>query len=392
VTSPKTHRLLVLSPFPPRLDATHGGAQAVARLVQMHAELRRVVLLTLRRPDEPGIDEAVASVCEAVYEVERAPIGRSPRLAWHERQRAAGLLRGWPLWATSVATRAFDERLAAICADWRPHIVQAEFGVMGPYLRRVPPSTPRVLVEHDPGMRRAGGPVARWSWRRFGPISSARADAIVVFTREDLAAVSAVAPPEAVVECIPLPWEIRQAAVVRPAEEAPPTVLFVGSFDHRPNVDAARRLLRLLPEVRRRNPATVLALVGAGAPPDFAGEGVLAPGRVADVDPWLARADVVAVPLDSGGGVRVKVIEALAAGRAVVGSPRAFEGLEVEDGRDAVVADTDEEFVDALVELLSDPGRRARFEASARAWAESLPTPQSVGERYDRLYKRLERR
>jgi hypothetical protein len=45
-----------------------------------------------------------------------------------------------------------------------------------------------------------------------------------------------------------------------------------------------------------------------------------------------------------------------------------------------------------LVELLSDPGQRARFEASARAWAESLPTPQSVGERYDRLYKRLERR
>ena len=270
--------------------------------------------------------------------------------------------------------------------------MQAEFGVTGPYLRRVKPPAVRVLVEHDPGARRAGGWIASWSWRRFARTAAAAADAIVVFTKEDLAAETPAAPPGAVVECIPLPWNIRPAALEPPAEPTTPTVLFVGSFDHRPNVDAARRLLRLLPELRRRNPATVLALVGGGAPADFARDGVLVPGRVEEVDPWLESAHVVAVPLESGGGVRVKVIEALAAGKAVVGTSRAFEGLNVEDGRDAVVADSDEALVTAINELLTDRPRRTSLEAAARAWADRLPTTASILDRYDRLYRRLEQR
>ena len=88
----------------------------------------------------------------------------------------------------------------------------------------------------------------------------------------------------------------------------------------------------------------------------------------------------------------MKVIEALAAGKAVVGTSRAFEGLNVEDGRDAVVADSDEALVTAINELLTDRPRRTSLEAAARAWADRLPTTASILDRYDRLYRRLEQR
>jgi len=81
-------RLLVLAPFPPRLDASHGGGRSVARLSQLHATRNDVALLVLRRPGELEVDGAVAAACEFVREVERIPVGRSVPVAWRERQRA----------------------------------------------------------------------------------------------------------------------------------------------------------------------------------------------------------------------------------------------------------------------------------------------------------------
>jgi glycosyltransferase involved in cell wall biosynthesis len=144
----------------------------------------------------------------------------------------------------------------------------------------------------------------------------------------------------------------------------------------------------MLPELRREVPETVLALVGEEPPPDLAAAGAVVPGRVDDVEPWLAAATVFAAPLADGGGTRVKIVEALSAGKAVVGSPRAFEGLDVQDGRDAVIAD-DASFGQTVVELLKDPERRRRLGAGARAWAEQMPSADDVEDAYQALYDSL---
>jgi polysaccharide biosynthesis protein PslH len=382
-------RLLVLAPFPPRLDASHGGGRSVARLIQLHATRNRVALLALRRPGELEVDGAVAAACELVHEVERVPVGRSVPVAWRERQRAVLLAQGRPLWAASILTHAYARSLAQLCAEWQPDIVQAELGVMGVYLPLVQRPAQRVLVEHDPGIRRGGGAVARWSRRRFVRDSAAAADAVVVFTEQDECALRSVAPPEVWIARIPLAWRVSRPALDAVGSE-PPTVLFVGSFRHPPNVDAARRLVSYLPELRRHRPDVVLALVGEEPPPDLAAGGALVPGRVADVEPWLESAAVVAAPISDGGGTRVKVVEALAAGKAVVGSSRAFEGLDVEDGRDAVIAGDGAAFAAAVAQLLADPERRRRLGAGARAWAERLPTADDVEDAYEALYRRLE--
>jgi len=383
-------RVLVLAPFPPRLDAPHGGGQAVARLVSALATRNTIALLALRGPGEEPVDATVSAACDLVREVERRPIGASLRTAWAERRRLQTLLRGRPLWVASTETREFRRRLGEVIADWRPDVVQVEIGVMGNYLGAVPPGLASVLVVHEPGVRHARNRAARAAWRRHLAASTSRADAVVAFTEQDARAIRTVAP-DADVAVIPLPWQMPPSAS-SPVGTPPPTVLFLGSFDHGPNRAAARALLRALPDVRRTRPDTVLALVGGSPPRDLlraAGETTLVPGRVDDVRPWLDAAAVVAAPLDEGGGMRVKVLEALAAGKAVVASRLALEGIPVTPGVDVLVANDSRELVAALDALLGDPALRRRLGEAARALTGRLPGPDEIAARYEELYARL---
>jgi glycosyltransferase involved in cell wall biosynthesis len=91
---------------------------------------------------------------------------------------------------------------------------------------------------------------------------------------------------------------------------------------------------------------------------------------VPDVTPYLDRAALVVAPLHTGGGIRVKVLEALAHGKALVASTRAVEGIALTDGRDYLRADGDGAFADAVSLLLGDERRRVELGRAAREWAE----------------------
>jgi len=114
-------------------------------------------------------------------------------------------------------------------------------------------------------------------------------------------------------------------------------------------------------------------------------------GYVADTWPHIEAAAVVAAPLRMGGGMRVKVLEALAAGKAVVATPRAVAGLELEPGTHAVVAEGDDELADGLADLLEDPDRRRRVGAAAREWANADLDWRHTVSAYERLYDSLGR-
>lgn len=113
----------------------------------------------------------------------------------------------------------------------------------------------------------------------------------------------------------------------------PLELLMVGNLAYQPNQDAAEQLLKdILPRVRSECPDTTLAIVGDG-PPSWLVEAavndcrLIVSGRVPDVVPWLDAAKVVVCPLRVGGGIKVKVMEALARGRAVVTTPIGAQGL-----------------------------------------------------------------
>jgi glycosyltransferase involved in cell wall biosynthesis len=87
--------------------------------------------------------------------------------------------------------------------------------------------------------------------------------------------------------------------------------------------------------------------------------------------------------------MRVKVLETLAAGKALVASSRAVEGFAVRDGHELLIADTDEEFCAAISELLADEDRRVEVARAARAWAEGQADAHRTASAFDSLYREL---
>jgi glycosyltransferase involved in cell wall biosynthesis len=391
-------RVLVAAPFPPRLDGRHGGSRAVAQLLTRLAGRHSVALLVLRAHDEPGVDDIQRSRCDLVEEVEIRRIGSSfgARLTNRIRLRVA-LLGGMPTWAAERRASGFGARLEELVKAWCPDVIQFEYRIMGQFLPAVAAyTTPCLLTDHDPasaeGSRSPLRAIAEErAWKSLGRTISRQVDLLVAFTdrdRETLSKLGGTAP----VAQIPLGYDLP-ASPLDPTGTDPYGVVFVGSFIHSPNIDAAGWLARdIFPSVKARIPCASLVIVGSHPPTGMRaldGRGVTVRSDVPDVRPYLDAAAVVAAPIRMGGGMRVKVLEALAYGKAIVATPLALEGLDVENGENVVVAETDTTFSDRLVELLNDRERRTVIAKAARLWAEQNLDLDSSVRAYEALYSSL---
>jgi glycosyltransferase involved in cell wall biosynthesis len=165
----------------------------------------------------------------------------------------------------------------------------------------------------------------------------------------------------------------------------------VGHFAHPPNRDAAVWLAReIMPDVVRRRGDARLRIVGTAPPPAvqrLAGDSVEVIPDAPSIEPHLAAAAVVVAPVRTGGGMRMKVLQAMAAGKAVVTTPRGTEGFEAagEELPLAVAEDADGIAV-AASELLADPDRRRLLGAQARRFAQRHHSPEAWAERLERSY------
>lgn len=153
-------------------------------------------------------------------------------------------------------------------------------------------------------------------------------------------------------------------------------IVLTGTFSYRPNADAAVALARdILPLVRRSVPDADLEIVGRQPSADVLAlhapdEGVNVIGPVPDVRPHLDAAGVLVVPLRSGGGTRLKILEAMAAGLPVVTTPKGAEGIDLVDGEDALLASTTGELASACIALMRDPSAADRIGAAGRRLVE----------------------
>jgi glycosyltransferase involved in cell wall biosynthesis len=283
--------------------------------------------------------------------------------------------------------------------------VQIEYHVMGQYLSALDGCpAPRVLIEHEPGAKvarellRVHDGLARLpafmdllAWKRYERTILRAVQAIVVFTESDRRAVASLVRRTPVVR-IPLGTELP-AQPLNPAGAPPLSLVFVGNYNHPPNADAALRLMRtILPGVRQGFPELRAYIVGSHPTSEMqriAGENVVITGGVADVTRYLDRAALVVAPLRLGGGMRVKILEAFAAGKAVVASPLAMEGFDLVGGDHVVLAETDQQFCDSITRLLADTERRISLAAHARSWADAHLSWEKSIAAYETLYEHL---
>ncbi|MFO7617607.1 MAG: glycosyltransferase family 4 protein [Bacteroidales bacterium] len=147
-------------------------------------------------------------------------------------------------------------------------------------------------------------------------------------------------------------------------EESPglPTVAHLGALDWIPNRDGIRWFLgQVWPVVIKEFPQARFHLAGRNAPDGFADEmragGVVFHGEIEDADRFIRSYPLFIVPLFSGSGMRIKLLQYLAAGRAVVSTPIGAEGIPVNSGRELLIADQPGDFARSILELLGDPER-----------------------------------
>jgi polysaccharide biosynthesis protein PslH len=174
----------------------------------------------------------------------------------------------------------------------------------------------------------------------------------------------------------------------------PGVVVFLGPTYMFPNRDAVDWFLATMwSAVRSGIPGARLHLVGKNPPEDRrrfqAAEAVRCHGYVPDIRPHLAAAACSIVPIRVGGGTRLKILDSWAMGTPVVSTSVGCEGLATFEGENILVRDDPRAFADAVIEVLANPGLRARLAAGGRATAERLYSWQVIGDRIIEAYQGL---
>ncbi len=210
-------------------------------------------------------------------------------------------------------------------------------------------------------------PVSRWVLgrevrliRKLEGEACRRADLVLAVSEQDQNALREVTDPLLPIEVIPITVDTEKFASLYHAREPEPTRLFtVGNMFWPPNNEGVIWWLRHgYEKLRALCPGITYDVVGARPPRALQilaqQHSVGLPGHVADIEQYWRRAGALAVPLLSGGGVRVKILEAMAMGVPVVSTSIGCEGLAVRDGEHLLVADTAEDFAHACARVLLD--------------------------------------
>jgi len=363
-----------VSPFPP--DHRGGGGQIrQAYLLDGLAAHASIHLICPGPVTDPAVRAAVASVVS----VPVAPGWRDNHRWW---RRAADVAAA--VWSRSPievrafapARRAFRPALAGVTAD----LVLVEFAGLAPLLRRrrSVARAPWVLTFHNLPSRMAAQQAEimprrrqRWLLRRdartaraFERRAASAFDAVITCTAADAATV----PGRVLVVANGTDVDRFQPSPVPSA----PRLVFTGALYTNPNTDAAAWMCQaILPLIRAVEPATHLDIVGARPTPEVLAlgrlPGVTVHADVADVADFLRAARVAVVPIRVGSGSRLKALEALAAGRPVVGTTIGLEGLDLLAGEDVLVADDPAAFAAEVVRLLRDDSLAEALAHAGRA-------------------------
>jgi glycosyltransferase involved in cell wall biosynthesis len=169
-------------------------------------------------------------------------------------------------------------------------------------------------------------------------------------------------------------------------------ILLVGNFAYEPNIDAALYFSnQIFPLVLQAVPNAKLFIVGNEPPPQIlslrSNRQIVVTGYVESVIPFYRMADVVVCPLRIGGGIKVKVLEALYAGKAIVSTSVGAQGLGSNTRQALTVANDVTHFAQSVIRLLQDPEERLKLERNALTYAKNLPTWDHATQAFVKCYE-----
>ncbi|TIW62063.1 MAG: glycosyltransferase [Mesorhizobium sp.] len=309
----------------------------------------------------------------------------------------AGEMRGpWLGWRRAKGESRIPRR--ALAREFRPDTIVVEGIALFRLLRPLRPLTEQLVLDmHNVEsnlagqLERAHGTlVTAPDLKRLEREAARIVDRIWVCSRLDRDRLepssSGTVPIDIVANGIPRAEAIARVLPAQPAfSDGFPVILFVGHLGYQPNIEAAERLVRnILPLIRQALPQANVVLAGRSPMPAvraLAGlEGVSLIEDPDDTRPLLAKAHLCLVPLSSGGGTRIKILEAMAFGVPVLATRLAAEGLDLAEDEEVLLSDEDERLAEKAIALCMDPPRMARQRTQAHAAVWSRFGPQAIGD------------
>jgi glycosyltransferase involved in cell wall biosynthesis len=381
-------------PYPPHQGPTKGTTIRNYGLLSGLAARHQVHLLSFAAiGDDPESIHPLHALCAAVHTV-------------LEPQRTMGQ-RVWttltsrlPDMAHRLASLDFENTLRRLLAEHRFDVVQFEGIEMIPYLSTVldfarrsdhPPRL--VFDEHNAEyvlqkrvfeadvrvpFRWPGALYSFLQWHKlewFEAWACRQVDAVAAVSDVDARALQRIVPGLEVA-VVPNGIDVHAHASYAAATGIVPprTLVFTGTMDYRPNVDAVLWFAReVYPLIQELVPDVRFYIVGRQPHPRLNAlreqRGIVITGGVPDTRPYIAGAEVYVIPLLSGGGTRFKVLEAMTLRRPIVSTTMGCDGFPVTSGREVILADEAEDFARAVTGLLEDADERERLARAGLAFA-----------------------
>lgn len=375
----------------------------------VHAAGHDVHLLSFGEADQLKINRAALDEFCASVEVVTPP-----------RRRIIHRLRDLLLTRLADMQRRFDSplyaaKLAQILKEQRFDLIQIESLEMAAYLpviQRAQPGTPLIydsfnaefdlqrsiyLAERKNLRRLPGALYSLIQWRRlirFERDVCNSVSHIIAVSDADAESFHRLAPGCAV-SVVPNGIDTRlYARFDSSLDLGDHALVFTGSMGYRPNVDAALWFAdQVLGNVRAHVPGARFFIVGSNPSPRLnvlrEREDVQVTGWVPDVNPFLHGASVYVVPMRMGSGTRLKLLQAMAAGRAVVSTTTGAQGLTVTDGAELRLADTADDFAGAVILLLTDPAQRQKIGETGRLYVKNSFDWSVIAPRLLRVYDEM---
>jgi polysaccharide biosynthesis protein PslH len=377
-------RILLLTqvlPYPPDSGPKVKTWNLLKYLVRQH----EVTLVSFTRGDQAAEVAVLQRYCRAVYTV---PMRRG--LASEGRALLRSVARREP-WMMARDDRVeMRQQLAKLCQGERFDVVHADQLNMCQYAARVPAAF-RLFDAHNalwvlyrrlaatmrPGPRRW---LLERDWRmlrRYEADVCRSFDAVTAVIDEDRLAFEEALGCPAGIEVIPITVDTDEVSYVQRSPQAD-RVVHIGTMYWPPNVDGVQWFSReIWPMVRAGRPSTQFDVIGARPPAEITAldddrSGIHVAGYVADLAPCLRQTGVFVVPLRAAGGMRVKILNALAQGLPVVSTPVGCEGIRVRDGESILIAETPAQFAEAVLRVLSDRELATTLSLQGRRLAETV--------------------
>jgi glycosyltransferase involved in cell wall biosynthesis len=388
-------------PYPPHQGTSLRNFHIIRGLAERH-DITLLSFLEDNQTSEPAANEPLFSLCEQIVTTPVPQRTKSIRLQQMLTTRL-------PDMAHRLFSTEFDVKLRQMLAQKQFDVVQVEGIELAPYIptiRELSPTSKIVFDDHnaEAELQRRNmetdaanpkrWPAAAYSWVQMGRLEKfeawacAQADWVTAVSEADVVHLKKLlqrrgaGAQRKTISAIPNCIDVTKYAANEDGSSFSPLpsafsfdLVFSGKMDYRPNIDAVLWFAEAVwPQILAKRPLSTWAVVGQKPHARLERlqdvDGVTVTGWVESVQPYLAGAGVYIMPFRVGSGTRLKLIEAMASGLAIVSTQVGAEGFPVENGREIVLADSPDEMATAVLDLLNNPEKRAEIGQHAIQFAQ----------------------